>query len=166
MPAEQSRLEAFGPLVLAGILRSHPLASDDEALSSAVAQQWRNLLGVAFKFAALLPPMGYGAGFHFAPEGDKLEFFCGFVARSQARVPEGLHSVDIPEITCAVFAHSGPISRLPHTLHMIFNTALPLEGLQRLDAVSDVPSFLLRVRPSFSPVTGLGGIEVLVPVRA
>lgn len=165
MPADQSRLELFGPLVLAGILRSHPMVSDDEVVSSAVARQWRDLLPAVFKFPALLPPLGYGVGFHFEPAADTLEFFCGFVLRSTARVPEGLHCVEIPEITCAVFRHSGPLSRLRHTLDAIFGTALPLAGLHRLDAAGDVPSFVLRSRPSLNPLTGFGGVDVLVPVK-
>jgi len=165
MPADQSRLESFGPRVLAGILRHHRMLSDDEALSSAVASQWRDLLRVAFKFAALLPPLGYGAGLHFEPSADTLEFFCGFTLRSTARVPEGLQCVAIPEITCFVFRHCGPLSRLRHTLDAIFGTALPLAGCERLDPAGDVPSFILRSRPSFNPLTGFGGVDVLVPVK-
>lgn len=165
IPAEQSRLESFGPLVLIGILRSHRMLCDDEVLSSAVAKQWQDLLRFAFKFPVLLPPMGYGAGLHFEPAGDTLDFFCGFVARSADRVPEGLHCVEIPEIDCAVFRHSGQISRLPHTLQAIFGTALAAAGFDRLDAAGEVPSFILRVRPSFNPLVGLGGVDVLVPVK-
>lgn len=164
MSAEQSRLEPFGPLVLAGILRNHRILFDDEALSSAVATQWQDLLRAAFKVIALLPPLGYGAGLHFDPAAETLEFFCGFVLRSTARVPEGLQCVAIPESTCAVFRHSGQLSRLRHTLNAIFDTALPLAGLHRLDPAGDVPSFILRARPSFNPLTGFGGVDVLVPV--
>jgi hypothetical protein len=53
---------------------------------------------------------------------------------------------------------------LRHTLDAIFATALPLAGLQRLDG--DGPSFILRARPSFTPLTGFGGVDVLVPVKA
>ena len=165
MPADQSRLESFGPLVLAGILRNHRMPPDDEALSSAVAVQWRDLLRAAFKFPAMLPPLGYGAGLHFDPAADTLEFFCGFVWRSTVRVPEGLQCVAIPGITCSVFRHTGPLSRLRHTLDAIFGTALPLAGLHRFDLAGDVPSFILRSRPGFNPLTGFGGVDVLVPVR-
>jgi predicted transcriptional regulator YdeE len=160
MSVEQSRQEPFGPLVLAGILRSHVMGPDDEVMSSAVARQWRDLVKIAFKFPALFPPLGYGVGLHFEPYADTLEFFCGFVLRSE--VPDGLQSMVIPEVTCAVFGHSGPISRLRHTLDAIFATALPLTGWERLGG--EAPSFILRVRPSFNPLTGFGGVEVLVPV--
>ncbi len=165
MPADQSRLELFGPLILAGILRSHHMQSDDEALSSAVARQWRDLLCAAL-FQTLLPPLGYGAALHFEPAADTLEFFCGFVLGSTARMPAGLQCVAIPEVTCAVFRHSGQLSRLRHTLDAIFGTALPLAGLHRLDPAGDVPSFVMRSRPSFNPLTGFGGVDVLVPVKA
>jgi predicted transcriptional regulator YdeE len=164
MPADPSRLEPFGPLVLAGILLSHNMLSDDEVLSSAVGRQWRDLLPSAFRFPALLPPLGYGAGLHFEPDAATLEFFCGFVLRSTARAPDGLHCVEIPECSCAVFRHSGQLSLLRYTLHAIFSSALPLAGLHRLDAVSDVPSFVLRSHLSFNPLTGFGGVDVLVPV--
>jgi predicted transcriptional regulator YdeE len=140
------------------------MLTDDEVLSSAVGRQWRDLLPAAFKFPALLPPMGYGAGLHFEPGADTLTFFCGFVLRSTARAPEGLHCVVIPDCTCAVFRHSGPMSRLRHTLDAIFATALPLADLQRLEG--DGPSFVLRARSSFTPLTGFGGVDVLVPVKA
>jgi predicted transcriptional regulator YdeE len=158
-----SRLEHFGPLVLAGILRSHALGPDDEVISASVGRQWRDLVKVAFKFRALLPPLGYGAGLRFVPYGDTLEFFSGFVLRAPGLVPDGLYCISLPEVVCAVFAHSGPIARLPHTLNAIFTTALPLEGLEPLGG--DVPSFILRTRPSFNPLTGFGGVEVLVPVK-
>jgi predicted transcriptional regulator YdeE len=165
MPAEQSRLESFGPFRLTGILRSHRMQSDDETLSSAVAMQWRDLLCAAFKIPARLPPLGFGAGLHFEPGADALEFFCGFVLRSTAGVPEGLQCVVIPESTCAVFRHSGEISRLRYTLDAIFGTALSLAGLHRLDPAGDVPSFVLRSRISFDPLTGFGGVDVLVPLK-
>lgn len=166
MPAEQARMESFGPIVLAGLLRSHPIPPEDEVLSFAVARQWRDLLRSAYKFAALLPPLGYGMGFRFDPAADHLEFFCGFTLRSKGRVPTGLHCVEIPDITCARFRHSGRISLLRPTLNAIFETGLPQAGLKGPDKDSDLPSFILRARPSFSPLTGLGGVEILVPVKA
>lgn len=164
MPADHSPLETFGPLVLVGIARCHRVLSDDEALSSGMAKQWRELLRAVFRVMALLPPLGYGAGLHFEPTGESLEFFCGFVLRPKARLPKGLRVVAIPECSCAVFHHAGSLSRLRYTLDAIFTTALPLIGLQPLDPTGEVPSFLLRATPCFNPLTGFGGVDVLVPV--
>lgn len=164
MPSEPSRLEPFGPVVLAGLLRSHAMGPDDEILSSSVGRQWRDLVKVAFKFRALFPPLGYGAGLRFEPYGDRLEFFSGFVLRAPGLVPDGLYCIALPEVICAVFTHHGPIGRLRHTLDAIFATALPLQGQEPLGG--EVPSFILRTRPSFNPLTGFGGVEVLVPVKA
>lgn len=157
------RLEPFGPVLLAGIVRRHAIGPDDEVLSSAVAKQWRDLLIDAFRFGVLLPPRGYGLGLNFAPDGDTLEFFCGFVLRNENWAPIGLECIAIPAVTCAVFGHRGPIARLRHTLDAIFATALPLEGLSPLGG--ETPSFILRARPSFNPLNGFGGIDVLVPVN-
>lgn len=163
MQTERSRLECFGPFVLAGILRSHPVAPDGEPMYWPISAQWRELAEVAHSLPILPPPLGYGIGLNMAIGAPSLDYFCGFVVPGKSRVPEGFACLEIPILTCAVFRHTGHVSHLRFTLEAIFSTALSVAGLE--PAGVGTPAFIQRYGETFDPDTGLGGFDVLVPVK-
>jgi len=76
-------------------------------------------------------------------------------------VPEGLSGTRVPERRYAVFTHKGHVSQLRRTHYTIWNKWLPESG----SGFADAPSFE-RYGEDFNPMTGLGPIEVWMPVDA
>lgn len=157
------RLEKFGPVVLAGIRRSHSLPQSLEELYWEMAEQWRELAEVAESIPALPPRLGYGVGLHVTDDIPRLDYLCGLVVPSPSRVPEGLDCLEIPLVTCAVFHHTDHVSRLSYTIAMIFGSALTHAGLE--PAGPPAPQLIQRYGEEFNPETGFGGFDVLVPVK-
>jgi AraC family transcriptional regulator len=157
------RLERFGPLVLAGTQKSHRLGRDRMDLYRDVAAQWRALAVVADGIPALAPRRGHGVGLHMADGATALDYFCGFVVSGQDHVPAGLSAFEIPPMTCAVFEHYEHVSLLRSTMELIFATVLPMAGIEAAD--ESPIEFIQRYGACFEPATGLGGIDVLVPVE-
>jgi AraC family transcriptional regulator len=67
----------------------------------------------------------------------------------------------VPKRRYAVFAHKGHVSQLRRTHYTIWNKWLPESG----SSMADAANFELY-RKDFSPMTGLGRIEVWMPVDA
>ncbi len=164
MAAEAPRLEQFGPVVLAGIRRSHPLPYDIEEIYWSIAGQWRELAELAGSIPALPPRLGYGVGLHVTDDIPRLDYFSGFVVCGKSRVPEGIDCLEIPLVTCAVFHHTEHVSRLSYTITTIFSMALPRAGLE--PAGANAPQLIQRYGEEFDPETGFGGFDVLVPIKA
>jgi len=155
--------EPFGPLVLAGIARRHGHSPDPDVMYGRIFAQWCDFVEVAHTIPALPPRLGYGIGVAVDRAAKTMDYFCGAVVASPERVPAGLLCFSIPSVRCAVFQHSGHVSRVLCTLEVIFATVLASEGLQ--PAAGGAPAFIERYADRFDPETGLGGLELLVPVR-
>lgn len=161
---EPPRLERFGPVVLAGYLRRHRLPREPQELYRDVAAQWRELAEVAHNIPALPPRQGYGVALRMADGGDHFEYFSGFVIPGRARLSLGFDCLEIPAVRCAVFAHREHVSLLRRTIETAIGCALPLAGLDVADETG-APDFIQRYSDSFDPETGLGGLDILIPVK-
>ncbi len=72
----------------------------------------------------------------------------------------GLDSLHLSPQTYAVFAHVGHVSDIKCTWKTIFGAWLPECGMQLVDAPQ-----LERYGPGFDKDTGMGDIEIWIPVR-
>lgn len=153
------RLERFGPSLMAGLWRTHRVGRDPESMFRDISGQWR-----AFReIWPDVPTPCYGAGLPMADGATALDYFCG--APVSERTPQGLERLTIPSLYCAVFQHTGPVVEVRQTLELVFGTVLPLAALEPADVIAGVPEFLERHGPSFNNQTGLGGLEILVPIK-
>jgi predicted transcriptional regulator YdeE len=157
-------LERFGPVVMAGIKRSHRLPRERLDSYRDVASQWRAVVQIARDMPHLPPERGYGVGLAMADGAAVLDYFCGFAVAGPERVPEPLSMLTIGPVTCAVVAHHDHISRLRSTLEFVYATVLPMAGLEAASG-PQTPDFIQRYHDSFDPATGLGDIDVMVPVK-
>jgi AraC family transcriptional regulator len=157
-------LERFGPLVLAGLCRSHRLPSDPEDLFRDISGQWRDFSVLR---GALQPVanVDFGIGLQMTDGGETLDYCCGVPVLPDAELPAGLAKVRLPAMHCAVFQHTDHVSRLRETMELIFGTMLPMAELEPADEASGVPEFIERYSKEFNPDTGLGGLEVLIPLK-
>ena len=97
--------------------------------------------------------------------GDGIEYLAGVEVSDVSGLPDGFTHVRLPAQRYAVFAHQGHVSKLKETMTAIFDTWLPQSGEQHA-RTAGAPAFFERYGEEFNPQTGMGGIEVWVPLKA
>jgi predicted transcriptional regulator YdeE len=98
---------------------------------------------------------------HTAGPDGRFQYLAGVAVSSPDRLPEGFTTVKVEARRHAVFAHPGHVSTLPATIDTIWSQWVPECGLP----VAHGAPCLERYTPEFDPGTGLGGMEVWVPLE-
>jgi AraC family transcriptional regulator len=88
------------------------------------------------------------------------EYIAGVEVSSFAGLPPELSRIRVPEQRYAVFSHRGHASTMRSTVYTIWNKWLPASGYE----VADAPDFE-RYGESFDATSGLGTIEIWLPIR-
>ena len=89
------------------------------------------------------------------------DYIAGVEVADFSGLPRDFSRVRIPEQRYAVFSHKEHISTIRRTISTIWNHWLPASGHK----LADAPSFE-RYDENFDSVTGNGGLEIWVPIRA
>ena len=146
-----------GPdLLVAGL--NEPHGKDTRAT---IPQQWQRLAPHPGKVAAQVGQDAYGVC-HAAGPDCRFEYLAGVAVSSADRLPEGFTTVKVDARRYAVFPHPGHVSSLPATIDTIWTKWAPDCGLP---VAHGAPCFE-RYTPAFDPGTGLGGVEVWIPLGA
>ena len=103
-------------------------------------------------------PAAYGI-IH-AADDDGFEYLCAMPVTRRPDVPGDLHYLELPEARYAVFRHEGHIAGIRATCNTIWSQWLPASTLRPVEA-----PWFERYPPSFDPATGLGGVEIWIPVE-
>jgi AraC family transcriptional regulator len=158
------RLERFGPFQMTGLFRSHRYPRDHDVMFREISQQWREYLALAGSSGPSCRNDGYGIGLRMPDGATTFDYLCAAPFAPGCEPPLGLATLNIPALTCAVFEHRECITEFRDTMQLALGNVLPLAGLKPADG--DVPEFIERYSRSFDPQTGLGGFEVLIPLKA
>ena len=102
----------------------------------------------------------YGVCWNAGPDCS-FEYLAGVAVSSPDRLPTGFKTLEIDPRRYAVFVHAGHVSTIPETIDAIWTRWAPDCGLR---VSHDAPCFE-RYTPEFDPGTGLGGMEVWVPLE-
>ena len=94
-----------------------------------------------------------------------LTYFCGVRVPPGPMVPTDLVAIQVPSLLYAGFAHKGPVETLSGTIVAALKDWLPAAGLSVFKAPG-VPDLVEHYGPTFDPQTGLGGLDIWVPVGA
>jgi AraC family transcriptional regulator len=89
------------------------------------------------------------------------EYIAGVEVSSFDALPSELRRVRIPGQRYAIFTHRDHISTMRCTVYTIWNQWLPTSGYR----VADAPDFE-RYDEAFDPQTGMGKVEIWLPLRA
>ena len=126
-----------------------------------IPQQWGRLAPHLGKVPGQVGQDAYGVC-HAAGPDCQFEYLAGVAVSSPDRLPEGFTTVKIDARRYAVFTHLGHVSSLPATIDTIWTKWVPDCGLP---VAHGAPCFE-RYTPEFDLGTGLGGMEVWIPLRA
>jgi AraC family transcriptional regulator len=149
----EPRIEKQGPLTVVGLSRQQSLAN-----MQAIPGQWQQFMtmyeDIDNKVETI--PVSVTTGM----DGDgHFSYLTGVIVSSAGSPPKGLVALSVPAQTYAVFPHAGHVSEIAKTYTAIWDRWVPQSG----KVVSDGP-WLEKHLPTFNTRTGLGGIEIWIPV--
>jgi AraC family transcriptional regulator len=147
------RIEKLGALTVVGLSRQQSLAN-----TPAIPGQWREFMTMYGAIDNKAEPIPVSVTTDMDGEGN-FSYLTGVIVSSAGSPPKGLVVRNVPAQTYAVFAHSGHVSEIGKTYAAIWDQWVPQSG----KVVSDGP-WLEKHLPTFNPLTGLGGIEIWIPV--
>lgn len=128
--------------------------------SNAIPSQWQRFGPYLGKVPGQVRGVSYGVCYN-ADDAGNFDYLCGVEVSDLSTVPAELSHLQIAAQRYAVFSHREHISMIRRTLNTIWKQWLPASGYVPVDA----PNFE-RYDEKFDPVSGMGGFEIWVPVRA
>jgi len=123
-----------------------------------IPDQWQRFGPNMWRLAPV-DKAAYGICNNFNGEGD-FDYMCAVQVAADAKVPEGMTLLKVPETRFAVFRHKGHVAGIKGTMAAIFSRAIPESGLKLVEGPT-----IERYGPEFNAMTGLGGFEVWVPIE-
>jgi AraC family transcriptional regulator len=152
---EPPRFEDGRPLLIAGLSARY-----NGETSHAIPAQWQRFAPHYGHVPGQMGEVSYGVCCN-SDEAGNFDYICGVEVSDFSDLPPELIRLRIPARRYAVFAHRDHISTIRRTFATIFNKWLPESGY----GAADAPEFE-RYGKEFDPVTGLGGLEVWVPLKS
>jgi AraC family transcriptional regulator len=149
------RFEILRPLLIAGLSERY-----DCETSKAIPAQWQRFVPYIGNITGQVGWTAYGVR-HNCDEDSNFDYTAGVEVASFSQLPPEFGRVRIPAQRYAVFSHADHVSAIRRTIVTIWNKWLPESGLQ----VADAPDFE-RYGESFDPRTGIGGLEIWIPIKS
>lgn len=150
------RFENGKPLLIAGLL-GHFTAENREGIPA----QWQHFGRHLGKIPGQIGRATYGLCFLLP---DRVDYLSGTEVSGGSSLPGEFRTVNIPAQKYAVFPHREHVSKLRNTCQLIFEW-FPGPGHECAKALG-APDFFERYGEKFDPRTGVGDIEVWVPIKA
>ena len=151
------RFENGNAMLVAG-LRGHITT----ATWAGIPAQWERLVSYG-KVPGAVSPVHYGLCFH-SPNG--IDYLSGVEVSGVAGLAAEFSHVNIPAQKYAVFPHREHASKLRDTMEAIQRSWFPGSGHEIARPVAGAPDFFERYGEGFDPRTGMGDIEVWIPVKS
>jgi AraC family transcriptional regulator len=153
------RFETGKPLLIAGLRDRYSAATMNN-----MPAQWQRFAPHIGKIPGQRGQVAYGLCFNaLSPNG--LDYLVGVEVSGSSGLPGEFSVAAIPAQKFAVFSHRQHVSRLRETLEAI-DKWLPESGLQVTCGTAGAPDFFERYSEEFDPRTGMGGMEVWIPIRS
>ena len=157
---EASRFENGKPLLIAGLRSRYTSETMND-----IPAQWQRFAPHIGKIPGQVGRAAYGLCFNtLSAKG--VDYLTGVEVSSSSGLPDEFNIVTIPAQRYAVFSHRGHVSTLRETCDAIGRTWLPESGHEVARQAAGTPDFFERYGEEFDPRTGMGGIEVWVPIKS
>jgi len=105
----------------------------------------------------------YGLCFNLS---NGIDYLCGVEVSNTGGLPDDFTTSKVPAQKYAVFPHRDHVSKLHDTLDAIQRKWLPASGHKIVRAADGAPDFFERYGEGFDPKTGMGDIEVWLPIQS
>jgi AraC family transcriptional regulator len=151
---EPPRFENFRPILFAGLVERYNCQSP-----AGIADQWQRFGPHIGRIPGQVGPIAYGVIYNFDSEGN-FDYMCAVEVGGPSALPNGLSNLHVPVRKYAIFSHRGHIAGIRGTMSAIWSQWLPQSGHKALEGPT-----LERYGPEFNPMTGMGGLEIWVPIQ-
>ena len=148
------RFEDGKPLLIAGLNERYNCEA-----SLGIPAQWQRFNEFFGKVPGQIGNVAYGVCYN-ADDSGNYDYLCGVEVSDFSSVPAELNRVRVPAQHYAVFTHREHIASIRRTWNTIWNAWLPNSG----HTPADAPNFE-RYSEQFNPVTGMGGLEIWLPLK-
>jgi AraC family transcriptional regulator len=148
-----NRYEEAGEILFVG-LGQHVAFSATQTITA----QWERFMPHYDEIEPKADPCPWGVNANLHDDGT-FDYVCAIRVSRFARMPKDLQKLTVAPRTYAVFVHSAHVSTIYQTYTAIWNGWDPEGGRAIADAAS-----LEAHLPTFDPRTGLGGVEIWVPL--
>jgi AraC family transcriptional regulator len=158
MMDNEPRFENCKPLLIAG-LRGHFAAAPWEGIPA----QWQRFEPHLGKIPGQVGRIAYGLCFS-VPGG--IDYLSGVEVSGTADISGEFNCVRIPAQKYAILPYEEHVSKLRNALDIIWHKWLPASGYEVARAGAGAPDFFERYGEGFDPRTGMGDIEVWIPIQS
>lgn len=160
MALENPRFEDSPVLFISGIQRAYPTGTLHRAV-----EQWGVLPAVLPQIVGRVGANTYGLWFDLFKKDQPSQLVTGAQVGQFAPISNALNLYEIPALRYAIFTHRGHVSDLSKTLEEVFEKWLPRSGKKHFQAQGGSPDYMEVYPPGFVAETGLGPIELWVPIN-
>jgi AraC family transcriptional regulator len=150
-----ARFENGRPLLIAGLGERYTWES-----SKAIPAHWQRLVPYLGSLPRQVGRATFGVSYNGDDEGN-FDYIAGCEVSDFSALPTAFSRLRISAQRYAVFAHGAHISEIRRTVCTIWTRWLPDSGHE----VADAPSFE-RFDDAFDSETGIGGLEIWIPIKA
>lgn len=150
---EPDRWEKKTARVFAGISRNYPMSEREK-----IPAQWEEFVPYLGKLSNRSSDDCFGIC--WSANAENFDYMTAQEVSSKTGLPEGLTTLELAPQHYAVFIHNGHVSAISQTIGAIWEKWLPASGLKAANA----PCYE-RYTTEFNPHTGLGGMEIWIPIQ-
>jgi AraC family transcriptional regulator len=150
----EPRVVAGKPMIVVGLSEPQSFAT-----KATIPGQWQRFMALYGEIPDKANPIPVGVCTD-ADEDGNFNYVCGVEVSRVTDAPRGLTVLRIPAQTYAVFVHRDHVSAIVDTYSAILNHWLPDHG-----KIAGNGASLERHMQTFDPQTGLGGVEIWMPLK-
>ena len=141
-------------MLIAGYNGSYGFENRDK-----IPTQWERFVSHIGKVPGQIGKTSYGVCWKLS--GNSFEYLSGVEVDEGATLPADFKTVKIPAGEYVIFTHPEHVSVIGTTIDKIWNSWVPESGLK----IANAPCFE-RYTEKFNPHTGMGAIEIWLPIEA
>lgn len=157
------RFEARPRHIIAGFCNSY--AFTDDRFKQGIGAQWQRLGPMIGRIPHQVGAVAFGVCFDMFGAATRFNYIAGVEVAAADVLPAGFSAVTIPPCRWAVFAHRLHATQFNETMTAILNGWLPGSGYD-IAIGNGAPDLVERYSDAFDPATGMGGMELWLPVRS
>jgi AraC family transcriptional regulator len=153
----QPRILDGQPMLIAGLAENHEFATPET-----IPAQWQRFNAYLGNIPKADPEAAFGVLMGVFDDTEGFRCLTGLAVSDVSDLQPELTAIRLPAQRYAVFTHRGHVSKMRASVHTIFNRMVPQLEFE----VGDFPSFIERYGEEFNPETGVGDVELWVPLKA
>jgi AraC family transcriptional regulator len=158
-PLDPPRLVNRDPMLLTGLRDAMCENFADE-----IPRLWQTFAGMMGAISHKVDNNCYGLCMKETQDSQELYYMACCEVSDFVDLPAALSPVILPSHCYAVFQHTGPAANIKDTLSAIFDDWLPGSPYMLAQQSAHCLHHLEKYGEQFNPVTGLGGLEIWIPV--